>query len=466
MEDNCLLYNTMRKSANTKYEIDMVNGPLLGKIIVYALPLMASGILQLTFNAVDLIIVGQYAGSNALAAVGSTSSLINLMVNLFIGLSAGANVLVARFYGGGQKQALKESVHTSVAISIIGGFLLIFVGFFLAKPILTLMDTPPEIIDDAVTYIQIYFAGMPIIMLYNFGSAILRAVGDTRRPLYYLFLAGVLNVGLNVLFVKYLHMGVAGVALGTVLSQVVSTTLLIRALMTSEGAYKLELREIRITKDKLLKMMQIGLPAGIQSSLFSLSNVLIQSSINGFGANVVAGNTAACNIEGLVYTGMNAIYQTALSFVGQNYGAGKLKRIKKISVICIGIVIFTGILLGQTAILFNGPLLKLYGTTGQEIEYGMLRMSIVCKMYFICGIMDVLVGILRGMGYAVMPMIVSLSGACLLRILWIMTVFEHFKSLRVLYLSYPVTWTITASAHIICLIFVFKKLKNVLTNEE
>ena len=257
----------------------MVNGPLLGKIIVYALPLMASGILQLTFNAVDLVIVGQYAGSNALAAVGSTSSLINLMVNLFIGLSAGANVLVARFYGGGQKQALKESVHTSVAISVIGGFLLIFVGFFLARPILTLMDTPSEIIDDAVTYIQIYFAGMPIIMLYNFGSAILRAVGDTRRPLYYLFLAGVLNVGLNILFVKYLHMGVAGVALGTVLSQVVSTTLLVRALMTSEGAYRLEWKEIRITKDKLLKMLQIGLPAGIQSSLFSLSNVLIQSSI-------------------------------------------------------------------------------------------------------------------------------------------------------------------------------------------
>lgn len=456
----------MEKQKRKTYEIDMINGPLLGKIILYALPLMASGILQLAFNAVDLIVVGQYAGSNALAAVGSTSSLINLMINLFIGLSAGANVLVARFYGGGQKQALKEAVHTSIAVSIAGGFILIFVGFFGARPILTMMDTPPEIIDDAVRYIQIYFAGMPIIMLYNFGSAILRAVGDTKRPLYFLLTAGILNVALNIIFVKYMNLGVAGVALGTVLSQVVSTALLLRALMRTDSDYRLEWKEVRITKDKFFKMLQIGLPAGIQSCLFSLSNVLIQSSINGFGANVVAGNTAASNIEGLVYTGMNAIYQTALSFVGQNYGAGKIKRIRKISLICIGIVIVTGIVLGQTAIFFDEPLLKLYGTSGQELQYGVLRMSIICNMYFLCGIMDVLVGILRGMGYAIMPMIVSLSGACLLRIVWIMTVFEHFKTLKVLYLSYPVTWTVTASVHLICLIVILKKLKKKFPTEE
>ena len=450
----------MKKTSNSKYEVDMVNGPLLGKIIIYALPLVASGILQIAFNAVDLIVVGRYAGSNALAAVGSTSSLINLMINLFIGLSAGTNVLIARFYGGGQKEALKESVHTAIGVSVVCGFALIFIGYFFARPILLLMDTPPEIIDDAVLYTQIYFAGMPVIMLYNFGSAILRAVGDTRRPLYYLLLAGILNVLLNVLFVKYLHMSVAGVALGTVLSQVVSTALILRALMMSDGDYKLELRNIKISKDKFLKMLQIGLPAGIQACLFSLSNVLIQSSINSFGATVVAGNTAASNIEGLVYTGMNAIYQTALSFVGQNYGAGKLKRIKKISAMCIAIVVFTGILLGQAAILFNGTLLKLYGTSGQEISYGMLRMSIICNTYFLCGIMDVLVGILRVMGYAVMPMIVSLSGACLLRIVWIMTIFERFRSLEVLYLSYPVTWIITASVHFVCLLYVWKKLRN------
>lgn len=450
----------MSKTLSSKYEVDMINGPLLGKIIIYALPLMVSGILQLTFNAVDLIVVGQFAGSNALAAVGSTSSLINLMINLFIGLSAGANVLVARFYGGNQKQALKETVHTAIAVSIIGGIILIFVGFLGSRPILTLMGTPNEIIADAALYMQIYFAGMPIIMVYNFGSAILRAVGDTRRPLYYLCLAGVINVGLNILFVKYMNMGVAGVALGTVLSQAVSTFLLIRALVTAEGAYKLVLSEVRITKDKLFKIMQIGLPAGVQSCLFSFSNVLIQSSINSFGANVVAGNTAASNIEGIVYTGMNAIYQTALSFVGQNYGAGKLERIKKISYICIGLVIVIGLVLGNIALFFNEPLLALYGTTAAEMEYGVLRMQYVCKLYFLCGVMDVLVGLLRGMGYAVMPMIVSLSGACLLRILWIMTVFKQFHTLNVLYMSYPVTWTITAAVHTICLIAVLKKLKN------
>lgn len=442
-----------------KYEVDMINGPLLGKIIIYALPLMASGILQLTFNAVDLIVVGQYAGSNALAAVGSTSSLINLMVNLFIGLSAGANVLVARFYGGNQKTALKEAVHTSIAVSIVGGIILIFIGLFLSEPILELMGTPDDIIAGASLYMKIYFAGMPIIMVYNFGSAILRAVGDTRRPLYYLCIAGVINVALNILFVKYFHMGVAGVALGTVLSQAVSTFLLIRALVISEGPYKLILSEICITKDKLLKIMQIGLPAGIQSCLFSFSNVLIQSSINSFGAAVVAGNTAASNIEGIVYTGMNAIYQTALSFVGQNYGAGKLDRIKRISYICIGLVIAVGLFLGSAALYFNKPLLSLYGTSAEELEYGLLRMQYVCKLYFMCGVMDVLVGLLRGMGYAIMPMIVSLSGACLLRIIWIMTVFKSFRTLEVLYLSYPVSWTITAAVHIICLIYVLKKLK-------
>lgn len=438
--------------------MDMLNGPLLGKIIIYALPLMASGILQLAFNAVDLIVVGRYAGSNAMGAVGCTSSLINLMINLFIGLSAGTNVLVARFYGADQKEDLKETVHTAIAVSVIGGIFLVFVGLFGSKPVLTLMGTPTEQLAAATIYMQIYFAGMPVIMLYNFGGAVLRAVGDTRRPLYYLTIAGVLNVGLNLLFVKEFNMGTAGVALGTVLSQLVSTYLLIRALMKSEGAYKLILREVRVSKDKLLKMLRIGLPAGVQSCLFSFSNVLIQSSINSFGASVVSGNTAASNIEGLVYTGMNAVYQTALSFVGQNYGAGKMKRIKKISAICIGLVVVIGAMLSGIMLFFAENLLQLYGTSGQEVQYGLLRLSIICTPYFLCGIMDVLVGILRGMGYAIMPMIVSLSGACLLRIVWIMTIFKQFHTLRILYLSYPVSWAITSTIHFLCLMFVFKKL--------
>ena len=450
----------MNKTGSRKYEVDMINGPLLGKIIVYAIPIVLSGILQITFNAVDLIVVGQYTGSNAMAAVGSTGSLVNLLVNLFNGLAIGANVLVAKAYGANQQKSLKEAVHTSIAISILAGIVLVFVGLIFAKPILTLMGTPDEIIEGATLYLKIYFTGMPIFMLYNFGSAVLRAVGDTRRPLYYLSAAGVINVVLNLILVRVFYLGVAGVAIATVVSQGVAVVLVIRTLVKTDGPYQLILSEVRIHKDKLLKMLRIGLPAGLQGCLFSISNVLIQSSINSFGASVVAGNTAASNIEGLVYTGMNALYQTALSFVGQNYGAGKLKRIKKISVICIGLVIIVGLGLGSLAKLFAEPLLSLYGTTGEEVSYGILRMNYICTLYFLCGIMDVLVGLLRGMGYAIMPMIVSLSGACLFRIIWIMTVFDHFKTLDSLYVSYPVSWTVTALIHTVCLLYVFHKLKN------
>lgn len=456
----------MNKTKKTTYEIDMLNGPLLGKIIIYAIPLVLSGMLQIAFNAVDLIIVGQFAGSNAMAAVGCTSSLTNLIVSLFIGISAGANVLVARFYGAGQKNSLKEVVHTSVAISIIAGVILAVLGFVISKPILSLMGTPEELISGATLYMRIYFAGMPFIMLYNFGSAILRGVGDSRRPLYYISIAGVLNVLLNILFVRYMNMGEAGVALGTVLSQMLSVVLLIRTLMKTEGAYKLIVGEIKIYRDKLMLMLKIGLPAGVQSCLFSFSNVILQSSINGFGADAVAGNTAAGNIESLVYTAMNAFYQTSLSFVGQNYGAGKITRIKKISAVCLVSVFVCGAVLSLLGIIFGEPMLKLYGASAKEIEYGLIRLSIVCSTYYLCGIMDTLVGILRGLGYAIMPMIVSLSGACLLRIIWVMTVFQMHKTLNVLYTSYPVTWFVTASIHFICLLFVFKHIRKTHPNAE
>lgn len=449
----------MNRTKKSTYEIDMLNGPLLGKILVYAVPLMISGMLQLTFNAVDLIIVGQFAGSNAMAAVGCTASLTNLMVSLFIGISAGVNVLIARFYGANQKEALKEVVHTSVAISIVAGLFLILVGIIASKPILALMGTPDELIDSAAIYMQIYFAGMPFIMLYNFGSAILRGVGDSRRPLYYIAVAGVVNVILNIVFVRFMNMETAGVALGTVLSQMVSVILLIRTLLKTEGPYKLILSEVKITKDKLILMLRIGLPAGIQSCLFSFSNVLLQSSVNGFGASAVAGNTAAGNIESFVYTAMNSFYQTALSFVGQNYGANKIRRIKKISFICIGLVTVFGAALGYTALFLGNSLLKVYGANAEEISYGLIRLKIVCSTYFLCGIMDTLVGIMRGMGYAIMPMLVSLTGACLLRVVWVMTVFQAYKELNVLYTSYPVTWFVTASIHLICLLLVYQKIK-------
>ncbi len=448
----------MRVKTNKNYEIDMCNGKLLGKILLFSVPLMLSGILQLLFNAADIVVVGQFAGSNALAAVGATSSLINLLVNLFIGLSVGANVLVARFYGAGQKKELSEMVHTAVATSLISGVFLIFVGFFLAKPALQLMDTPADCIEQAVLYMRIYFVGMPAMMAYNFGSAVLRAVGDTKRPLYYLLFAGVINVVLNLIFVIVFSMNVAGVALATVISQVVSAGLVIRCLVRSDADYKLNLKELRIVKDKLIKMAQIGLPAGLQGALFSISNVLIQSSVNSFGSIAMAGNTAAGNIEGFVYTAMNALHQTAISFTGQNYGARKFKRIGKILLICQGIVMAIGLVMGNAAYWGSEYLLRLYSDDAEVIRYGVLRLSIICTTYCLCGMMDVMVGSLRGMGYSVMPMLVSLTGACLFRVVWIYTIFKTYNTLECLYWSYPISWTLTFMVHLLCFFVVYRRL--------
>lgn len=448
----------MNKKLKKNYEIDMCNGPLLGKILKFAIPLMLSGILQLLFNAADIVVVGRFAGNEALAAVGSTSSLINLLVNVFIGLSVGANVLVARFYGAGQKKELSEMVHTAVMTSLVSGVILIFAGLFLSGPALRLMDTPEDCIAQAILYMKIYFVGMPVMMAYNFGSAILRAVGDTKRPLYYLLVAGVINVVLNLFFVIVLSMGVAGVAIATVISQAVSAALVLRCLMRTDSDYKLNLRELKIVPDKLFKMMQIGLPAGLQGALFSISNVLIQSSVNSFGSVAMAGNTAASNIEGFVYTAMNSLHQTAISFTGQNYGASKYKRIGKILLICQALVIAVGVVMGNAAYLFSGTLLKLYSTDAEVIQYGVLRLSIICTTYCLCGMMDVMVGSLRGMGYSVMPMIVSLTGACLFRVLWIYTVFRQFHTLECLYWSYPISWALTFLVHLLCFFVVYRKI--------
>lgn len=440
------------------YEIDMCNGPLLGKIMIFYIPLMLSGVLQLLFNAADIVVVGRFAGSEALAAVGSTSSLINLIVNVFIGLSVGANVLVARFYGANQKKELFETVHTAIATSLLSGCILVVLGVLIAGPALRLMGTPEDVIAQSALYMRIYFLGMPVMMVYNFGSAILRAVGDTKRPLYYLLIAGVVNVILNLIFVICFSMGVAGVALATVASQVISAALVIRCMIRSEGACHLELRALGITKDKLIKMIRIGLPAGVQGALFSASNVLIQSSVNSFGSLAMAGNTAASNIEGFVYTSMNAFHQTAISFTGQNYGARNYKRIGRILLLCQALVIGTGLLLGNAAYFFGDILLQLYSTDSVVIEYGMLRLSIICVTYCLCGMMDVMVGSLRGIGCSIMPMLVSLTGACLFRIVWIYTIFQSFHSLECLYLSYPISWGLTFGAHLICFIIVYRRL--------
>lgn len=443
----------MRKS----YEMDMINGPLFKNILLYAFPLMLSGVLQLLFNAADVIVVGRFAGSQALAAVGSTGSLINLLINLFVGISIGTNVLVARYYGARDLDGIEDTVNTSIITAALGGVALIFIGFFASEPLLALMGTPADVIDQSVLYMRIYFAGMPFFMLYNFGAAILRSIGDTRRPLYFLVIAGVVNVILNLILVIVFHMGVAGVAIATVASQLVSCVLVLRCLLHSSGAIHLDLKHLTFSKDKMVEMLRIGLPAGFQGMVFNISNVLIQSSVNSFGSLVMAGNTAAANIEGFVYTAMNALYQTNLSFTSQNYGAKNHKRIDKVLLYCLGIVFVVGAVVGNAAYFFGENLLGFYTTDPQVVAYGMNRLAIISTTYFLCGLMDVMVGSIRGLGYAVMPMIVSLLGACALRVVWILTIFQLYHTQFSLYISYPISWIVTFLVHLICYIVVRKK---------
>lgn len=446
--------NKMRKKS---YEIDMCNGALFPKILLFSVPLMISSILQLLFNAADMVVVGRFAGSTALAAVGANASLINLLTNLFIGFSVGANVMVARFCGARKERAMSETVHSAIVLSLVCGVGLMIFGIIVAPQILVIMGTPADVLSQAVLYIRIYFAGMPVILLYNFGSSILRAVGDTQRPLYYLFAAGIINIILNLIFVIGFHLGVAGVALATVISQVISAGLIFRCMMRMEGGCQVEWKKLAMKKDKVIQIVRIGLPAGLQGTVFSLSNVLIQSSVNSFGSVAMAGNTAASNIEGFIYMAMNAYHQTALSFTSQNFGAGKWKRIGKVMLECLGMVTCVGLVMGWAAYLLGHQLLGIYSSDPKVIEVGILRLSVICTTYCLCGIMDVLVGALRGMGYAVMPMIVSLLGACGFRILWIFTIFQEYRSLRSLYISYPVSWALTAAVHLICYFGIRKK---------
>lgn len=443
---------------SSKYTMDMCNGPLLKKIILFAIPLMLSGVLQLLFNAADVIVVGRFTGNEALAAVGSTSSLINLLINLFVGVSVGANVLLGKHIGARDEESASKTVHTAVTFALVVGIAMIFVGIFLSRPLLELMGTPEDVINLSVLYMRIYFVGMPAFMFYNFGAALLRAVGDTKRPLYFLTLAGIINVIFNLIFVIVFHMGVAGVALATIISEGISAFLVFLCLKGADGVLHLDHRSLSFHKDVAIQMMKIGLPAGLQGCIFSVSNVLIQSSVNSFGSIAMAGNTASANLEGFVYNAMNSLYQTSLSFTSQNMGAKKYKRVDKILIECLVIVMIVGIVMGGGAYLIGTSLLSIYSSDPQVISYGLLRMSLICVPYFLCGMMDVFVGSLRGMGYSVMPMLVSLTGACLFRIIWIFTIFATNRSLFVLYFSYPVSWALTATAHLICYMIVRKKV--------
>lgn len=450
-----------KEEKTRKHEIDMINGPILSRMLLFAFPLVCSNILQLLFNAADIIVVGRFGSENSLAAVGSTSSLINLLVNLFVGLAIGSNVLTARYYGARRDSDVSETVHTSVAISIVSGIALAVIGILVAAPVLELMETPEEVLPLSVLYMRIYFIGMPAMMIYNFGSSILRAKGDTKRPLHYLTMAGIINVILNLFFVIVLNMDVAGVAAATSISQCFSAFMILRCLMKEEGPFRLHAKLLRIHKAKLLMILEIGLPAGFQGVLFALSNVIIQSSINSFGKDVMAGSAASSNLENFTYFGMNAFYQAAISFTSQNMGAGQLKRVHRIVLTAAGCAAVTGILMGNLTCLFGRQLLGIYSTQEVVIEEGMKRMLFIAAPYFICGIMDTMAGVIRGLGYSILPMVVSLLGACVLRIIWIqafcsMPAFHHVEYV---YASYPVTWLITLTAHIICYAVIMRKLK-------
>ena len=448
----------MNRKPKARYEMDMTSGALLPKVLRFSSPLILTGVLQLLYNAADVVVVGQFAGATALAAVGSTGSLINLLVNVFMGLSVGASVVIARSYGAGDYHGIQDGVHTAITVAAVAGVLVGVAGAIFGRPLLQLMDSPEDVIDEAALYIRIYFLGMPFNMLYNFGAAILRAVGDTKRPLYYLSVAGVINVALNLLLVIVFHLGVAGVAIATVVSQAVSMTLVLICLTRSEGAIHLNWRKLRIHARKLKEIARVGLPAGFQGSLFSISNVLIQSAVNSFGSTVVAANAAASNLEGFVYTAMNAFYQADLTFASQNLGAKKYARVRRGMWVCLGSVTVVGLVLGLLFLAGGQTLLRLYNGDPEVLRFGQLRLSIILPTYFICGLMDTMVGQLRGIGYSIMPMIVSLTGACLLRIVWVMTVFAADHTLNTLYISYPISWLATFLVHMACYLVVARKL--------
>ena len=448
------------QNPNDKYHIDMCRGPLFGEIVLFSVPLFLSGILQLLFSAADLIVIGHFAPPDAMAAVGATTFITALIVNVFIGLSIGTNVLVANSIGADNRKNIRRATHTAIAVSLIGGVVLGIVGLLVSKPMLELTETPPEILHKSCVYLWIYCCGIPFILLYNFGSAILRAAGDTRRPLYYLVLAGIVNVVLNLVFVILCRMDVAGVGLATVISQCLSAFLVVRCLTREEGDIRLDLRALRITPNRLWQILEIGIPSGVQGLAFSLSNVIIQAAINGFGETVISGNTAASNIEGFIYVACNAFYQANVAFTSQNYGAGKLERLRPIAICsaaCSASVAAVGGLVGY----FFGPeLLHIYSNSDTVVAAGMVRITILFIPYVLCGLMDVIVGSIRGIGYSVLPMIVTLLGACAFRMVWIATIFRvpQYHTPEVIYWSYPVSWGLTFLAHLVCYFIVTRRL--------
>ncbi len=440
-----------------KYEIDMCNGTIMDKLISFSLPLMLSSILQLMFNAVDIIVVGRFSGSQALAAVGSTTALINIFTNLFIGISLGANVLAARYYAAGRDKEMSEAVHTAITLALISGILMAFVGFGVARGALGIMDTPGDVISQATLYMRIYFLGMPFFMLYNYGAAILRAVGDTKRPLVFLAVAGMANVALDLLLVIVIPLGVAGVAVGTVTSQMISCILVLRCLYKSEGSYQIRFSRLTIKGVYLKRIFQVGIPAGIQSTVINFSNALLQSSVNSFGSTAMAGYTAANNILSFLYVSVNAVTQACMSFTSQNYSVGKQKRMDRVLLDCMVLSAGVAGVLGVGAYVFGSQILKIYTSEPDVIQCGLEILAITTVPYFLCGIMDLLPGALRGMGRSAVPMVLSVIGTVGIRILWVYVFFPQHRSLYFLFISYPGSWIVTIAMQAVCFIFVRKQ---------
>ncbi len=447
--------------SSKKFEIDMCNGSIMDKLISFSIPLMISSMLQLTFNAVDIIVVGRFSGSDALAAVGATTALIAVFINLFIGISLGANVLAARFYATGKGQEMSDTVHTAILFAIFSGIFMTFMGLTLSPFALKIMGTPDHIIGQSTLYMRIYFLGMPFFMVYNYGASILRAVGDTKRPLIFLIVAGLMNTALNLILVIVFHLGVAGVAIGTVASQLVSGVLVLRCLYLSDGSYQFRFRKLTIKGAYLKQIFQVGIPAGIQSTVINISNALLQSSVNSFGSTAMAGYTAANNILGFLYFSVNAVTQACMSFTSQNYGLRKFKRMDRVLRDCMILSVGISLVMGGLAFFFGNQLLHIYTDQQKVVACGMEILSFTTTTYFFCGLMDLFPGALRGMGFSTVPMILSIIGTVGTRIVWIYGLFPSHRSLAFLFLSYPVSWIITILMQLVCFVYVRRKVRRI-----
>ena len=447
-----------------KNEIDLTEGKYLPKLIRFALPIMVTGVLQLMFNAVDSMVVGQFVGDGALAAVTSTGALITLIVNLFLGISVGSNVLAAQYYGAKREKDVTEVLHTSVVLSLILGIVVLLIGQFFSRTFLNWMGSPDDVIDDAALYLKIYFIGAPFSLLYNFSAAILRAAGDTKHPLIFLTIGGVLNVFLNLFCVLVLHLGVEGVAIGTIVSQFVSAVLVTVYYFSGKAPVRLVLKDLKISWKKLKTILMIGIPAGVQSIMFSISNVIIQSAVNSFGKIILAGNGAANQIDNITYTAMQSVAQTSINFVGQNVGAKKYDRIRRGLWILLGMVSAVGLVFGGGMYLLGPQLLGIFTSTPESIEAGMLKLLFLGVPYFIGGIMDTLAGAVRGLGTSIAPMVVAILGTCVLRVVWIMTVFQQYHTLESLFVTYPISWAVSAVGHGVCFLILFRRMRRKLEN--